>query len=493
MAKNREGRYNPPKGKPSRVGKVKASELQIKDINHVEEDFEIADKYTVGETEDAFQLRHPNRDILKNKRERNGLADKTGNTGNKTRDEAKFESDQEKNNEESSSINAEELPGILTKNLFTELASYKSSCCISIYLPTHKAGVEVNEQADALAFKTALQRAAGILREKKVNVDQIEKLLEPGHELVRNENFWRKLTDGLAVYMADGFLKFIKMPFSPAEEVLINKSFYVSQLVPLLVSKEHFYLLVISKKQAKLFRADAFGIMHIIIPEMPNGIDDVVHLEEKDDQKLWRTGSSGDGSGANYHGIGAGKPDEKANVALYLEEVDNTIWKEVLHNENAPLLLAGVEYLIPIYKQITDYNNIWHDALTGSHEYDDLNSLYAQAMEKMQPYFEERIKKALANYGNQSATALTSSIPEDVIPAAHYGRVAHLFIQKNEHLWGKFDEQANVLTLHDQEGEDDECMLDKSAIKTILTGGEVHILPKEKMPADSKIAALFRY
>jgi hypothetical protein len=114
-------------------------------------------------------------------------------------------------------------------------------------------------------------------------------------------------------------------------------------------------------------------------------------------------------------------------------------------------------------------------------------------MEKMQPFFHGRVKKALANYGNQSATSLTSSIPEDVIRASHYGQVAHLFIQKNEHLWGKFDEQANVLSLHDQEEEDDECMLDKSAIKTILNGGEVHILPKEKMPADSKIAALLRY
>jgi hypothetical protein len=492
MAKDREGRYHPPKGKPSSVGKVKASELQIKDIDHIEENFELADKYTTGETEDALNIhiRHPNRDVQKNKREKNGAADKTGNTGNKTSTEEKSEREEKT---EPSDVPIEEIPGMLSKEVFAELANYNASCCISVFLPTHKAGVDVNEQKDSLAFKNALQKISVMLYEKQMPASEIEKILEPGYTLLRNEDFWRKLSEGLAIFIAGGYFKFVKMPFTPKEEILVNKSFYLSQLIPLLASKEHFYLLVISKKQAKLFRANAFGMEFISIPEMPNGVDDVVHFEEKEDQKLFRTGSSGDGAGANYHGIGAGKPDEKVNVASYLEEVDDTIWKEVLHNENAPLLLAGVEYLIPIYKQVSDYNFIWYDAITGSHEHDDVNSLYSLALEKMQPYFQERLVKALASYGNQSATNLTSSNPKEIIPAAHYAKVAHLFIQKDERLWGRFDERNNILTLHENQDDEDECMLDKAAIKTILNGGEVHILPKEKMPGNSKMAALMRY
>jgi hypothetical protein len=492
MAKEREGKYHPPKGKPSSVGKVKASELQIRDIDNIEQSFELADKYTTGDTEEVLgiHIRHPNRDVQKNRKEKSGTGSKIGTTVSKTTDERSVDA---LANENKLSGTVEELPGMLTKSIFTELADYTSSCCITVYLPTHKAGVEVNEQLDALLFKNALQKISILLYDRQITTNEIERILAPGYELLRNEDFWRKLSEGLAVFIADGFFKFVKMPVAPKEETLVNKSFYISQLIPLLASKEHFYLLVISKKQAKLFRADAFGMQFIALPEMPNGIDDVVHLEEKYDQTLSRTGSSGDGSGATYHGIGAGKPDEKANVGMYLEEVDDTIWKEVLHSENAPLLLAGVEYLIPIYKQVSDYNFIWFDAITGSHEHDDINSLYELAIEKMQPYFQERQIKALANFGNQSATNLTSSVPEEIIPAAHYAKVAHLFIQKDQHIWGGFDELNNMLTLHETQDEDDECLLDKAAIKTILNGGEVHILPKEKMPTDSKIAALMRY
>jgi hypothetical protein len=111
----------------------------------------------------------------------------------------------------------------------------------------------------------------------------------------------------------------------------------------------------------------------------------------------------------------------------------------------------------------------------------------------MEPWFRGRTLKALTSYGNQSATALTSSIPSDVIPAAHYGRIWHLFVRPNEHIWGKFDEQANELTIHESKQEGDECLIDKAVIKTILNGGDVHFLSKEDMPEDSSVAALMRY
>jgi hypothetical protein len=96
-------------------------------------------------------------------------------------------------------------------------------------------------------------------------------------------------------------------------------------------------------------------------------------------------------------------------------------------------------------------------------------------------------------YGNQSATELTSSIPDDVIPAAHYGRISQLFACEGEHIWGTFDEMNNVLEIHAGQEEGAECLVDKSVIKTLLNGGEVFLLPADKMPGGSKLAALMRY
>jgi hypothetical protein len=338
-----------------------------------------------------------------------------------------------------------------------------------------------------------LQQIESTLKERGFDQTKIAKILKPGYDLLGEDKFWYALTDGLGVFMADGFFKYAKLPTTPEEHTLINTSFYLSPLVPYLLSKEYFYLLVISKKQAKFFRADNFGIQFIPISEMPNGVDDVVHFEEKENQKLFRTGSSGAGEGANYHGTGSGMPDEKEHITMYMDEVDETLWKEVLNNENAPLLLAGVEYLIPLFKKVTKYRHVWEKSLTGSLEHEDEQELYKKAREVMEPHFRERLNKAKETYGNQSATALTSSIAEDVIPSAYYSRISQLFVQKGEHLWGKFDEQTNELVVHESQENDDDSLLDKAVLKTIMNGGEVFLVDKEDMPVTSKVAAIMRY
>jgi hypothetical protein len=111
----------------------------------------------------------------------------------------------------------------------------------------------------------------------------------------------------------------------------------------------------------------------------------------------------------------------------------------------------------------------------------------------MQPLFEQKQKKALTLYGNQSATALTSSIVDDVIPAAYYGRIAHLFVQRGAHIWGTFDEMANELQVHESEGENREDLIDNAVEKTLQTGGDVYVLDAGQMPADSPVAAIMRY
>jgi hypothetical protein len=483
MGKDREGKFHPSKGRPSGTGKEIDQPLNLSAPGAYENYLELADKYTSGPAEEAanVRIRHPNRNVDKYE---DRSQEKKGSTVSKVKSEA------------GAAVQREIRPDeylVLNKEAFQELAGFHSSRSITLYLPTHESGVEVNEKVDAIAFKNKLQQIAGTLKNMDTSQTLIDRLLDPGYKLLKNDNFWRNLTKGLAVFIADGKFSYFKMPYAPKEEVMINTTFYLSPLIPAMTQKEHFFLLVISKKKAKFYRADAFGMVHIPVPEMPDGIDDVVHFEEKDDQKLWRTGSSGAGGGANYHGIGAGKPDDKENIAMYLDEVDETLWKEVLSTQKAPLLLAGVEYLLPIYKSVAQYQYLWPQAMIGNHEHEDIHALYQQARKIMEPYFQERYKKMLESYGNRSATDTTSSVLEDVIPAAFYGRIAQLFAQRGEHIWGRFDEMENELTIHDQQQEGDECLLDKAVINTLLNGGEVFLVDKEQMPVDSKLAALMRY
>lgn len=485
MAKDTNGKYHPPKGKPSGAGKNEGSGAQATPPEKMEDYENSSDRYTIDDDtlSPDVHMRHPNRNTEKGQTKFKNQQDAQSNVkGNAAMATA----------EATAAVEAEELPGILNRALFTELATYKADCCISLYLPTSKAGMEVNEQSDAIRLKNALQQMESRLQAKGLNQLQIKTWLEPGYKMVQDETFWTRLSPGLVLFIADGYFKFIKTPMPVAEDLVIESSFYVTPLVPILTSTEDFYVVVVSKKQVKLFHGDAFGMQFINVPGLPQGMADA-QTPDKDEETTFRMAEGGQGA-AGYHGHGGGNNvDDKALIATYLESADDVLWKEVLHDKTAPLLIAGVEYMIPIYKSVADYKYLWNDVLTGSYEHTDTPTLYAHAREKLQPLFEQKQQKALTLYGNQSATALTTSIVDDIVPSAYYARVAHLFVQRGAHVWGTFDEMANILEVHQSEQETSEHLIDNAVVKTLQTGGDVYLLEKDKMPADAPLAAILRY
>lgn len=382
---------------------------------------------------------------------------------------------------------------LISKEEFTELINYQSDNCISIYIPTHRSGVEVNEKQDAILLKNALQAVNTELQKKGLPSQVIEDLLRPGFELYNNEIFWNSQLDGLAVFLANGFSKTIQLPFAVKEEQFLNHTFYISPLLPAITNKEEFYLLVLSKNDAQFFQGNAFGLQRLHIDELPNGMDDVIRFEEKEGRQLFRQGSKGGTGSANFHGHGEGQLDDKANLGIYFQEVDRTLFAEVLHDKNLPLVLAGVEYLIPIYKGVSRYQHIAEEAITGSQEHESQLVLFNKARQILEPYFEQETKKSLQNYYNQIATPLTSSMPEKVIPASFYSQISDLFICKGEHIWGKFNMDENKLEVHAEKQEGDECLLNMAAAQTYINGGAVYLLEKEQMPKESIIAAFMRF
>lgn len=444
MAKDRSGKFQPPAGKPSGAGKD--------DTTSRYDDMP-------DEIPQNVPVRHPNRNT-----------DKRHQGPNNQQDAQDSRHDPHAVVEAAGSVIAEELPHIPSKELLALLFAREADTCISIYTGTHEAGGEVNEQADRIRFKSQLREAAAVLKQRGTNHQTAEQLLAPAYKLVQDDALWVNLRKGLAVFIADGYCSFMRTPVTMQDKLVVNSKFFLSPLIPMLITREHFYLLVISKRQVKLFRGDMYGIEHIPVP----GLSKVHEEPEKKGED------------------NASDNDDRTDI--FLEAADDVIWKEVLHNQNVPLLLAGVEYLVPIYKSVTDYNNIYPEALTGSHERTDAHTLHALAMEKMQPYFEQRRVKALELYNNQFSTSLTSSMIDKVVPAAYYGRVSHLFVAKDEQVWGTFDEMKNELAMHAAAGDGGEDLLNNAMVKTLLTGGEVYLLDKAQMPGhDNVVAAVLRY
>jgi hypothetical protein len=163
--------------------------------------------------------------------------------------------------------------------------------------------------------------------------------------------------------------------------------------------------------------------------------------------------------------------------------------------QSAPLVLAGVEYLLPLYREASHYPQLLEEGLPGNPEVLRADELHTRAWDIMQPIFQKEQQRATEHYQRLAGmnSPLASSDVQVIAPAARYGRVETLFVELGRHQWGTFDPNSQTVHLHSAAEPGDEDLLDFAAAYTFLDGGVVYAVEPERLPGHTPLAATFRY
>jgi hypothetical protein len=102
--------------------------------------------------------------------------------------------------------------------------------CISLYLPTHRVGAEL--QRDRIRLKQQMRQAENLLFLANVHAAEVEDLLEPIQALVDDEAFWLHPSDGLALFRSQDVFDLYRLPTSFQELVVVSTHFYLKPLLP---------------------------------------------------------------------------------------------------------------------------------------------------------------------------------------------------------------------------------------------------------------------
>lgn len=481
MGKDREGNFHPPKGKPSGANKSEGAGMQPTPPDEMDEYKKITEKYMEGEDDPADNVhqRHANRNTSKGE---NSYKDKANDP---EPDSAIREKGSEK---EEALITPQELPTALSRDVFRELGTHTSEWCIAIFMNTHSSGMEVNEGYDSVNFKNTLQEVEQQLRDKNADTDMIAQMLAPGYSLAKDRKFWIKMKQGLGVFISEGEFKYISMLNRPGNKIVVEKTWYMLPLLPVVLNEKHYYVLTLSKDRCRFYKGNVFGLEHLLVEDMPESLRD----EIADRGVSTTVRNSGSGGNSSYHGVGDGDEDDKIYLTNYLRKVDDALQKQVLNEQRAPVFLIGVEYVIALFEDITRYQYVWKESIQGNYDHKSVDELFQMTIDKMQPWFHEDEQKALARFGDLSSTSQSSSHPDEVISAAYYGRVSELFVNKGVHIWGTFDAMNDTIAHLQKDDENAEDLVDNTVVQTILKGGEVYLL-ESNMPGGAAMAATFRY
>jgi hypothetical protein len=381
---------------------------------------------------------------------------------------------------------------VLTREDMKTLIEAPSGTCVSIYLPTHRAGAEF--QQDPIRLKNLLRQANEELTALGMRSREVEELLAPAEELLPERPFWQHQGDGLAVFRSRELFRTYRLPVPFEELAVVNDRFHLKPLIPLLAERR-FYLLALSQKQVRLFHATDHSIRELPLPEgVPANMDEALALDEHERQLQFapRAPRPGGGREGIFHGHGGWEDETRTNVLRYCRQIDAGL-HPLLREEHAPLMLAGVEFLHPIYREANRYPHLLEAGVTGSPDGLRPEELHPQALAVIQPLWQENERGAIERYGAALGSGKAANHVDAVVPAAYQGRVDLLFVADGIQRWGSFSLDTQRVERHDDPHPGDEDLLNLAAVQTFLHGGTVYTLPQERMPDAAAIAAVLRY
>lgn len=380
----------------------------------------------------------------------------------------------------------------LNRERLKELLGEHRAPCISMYIPTYRKGAETEQ--NQIRFKNKVREAEKLLQEKGYRAGQIDPLLQQAKNLYNDDNFWNFQQDGLAVFIAQNKFYCYRLPKPFEEMLMINDHFYVKPLIPVLSGKEFFYILSLDKKQMRLFRAGKYGIKNIELKDFPLSVEEFTS-EFAEEKYLFRKSEfGGQPRQGMYVGPGHGTDDirEQRDLLRFFQTFDKKLF-DLIKPGNPPLLLAGVEYLIPIYREASSYGNLVEQAVTVNTDFMQPEELHSHALKVMEPHLKKTQENHLFQFEQLYDTEKTSDDLMEIITAAYSKRVAVLFFNPDVKIWGRFNSVDFSVDIHDSPMPGDEDLLNFAAVQTLLYDGTIYALPKEDMPMGQSAAAILRF
>lgn len=368
---------------------------------------------------------------------------------------------------------------------------------LTLFMPLYRTGREVRQAP--ILLKDLRARAQSGLETRGCDPELIGELLAPANQLIEDADFSLLQGEGLAILAGGGYSASFLLPFAPPAMIEIGKRFLLDPLLPLLFEDGRFHLLSLSLNSVRLFQADRLRLREIPLEGMPVNMREALALDEPEgfvNNHGSANGPAAAGANPGFHGHGNGRndvKDRKRDILEFFRLIDHGLRARLGVGEQ-PLMLAGVEYLLPLYREATTHPRLMDQAVPGNLESNwDLVELHGKVWKAYREARDLEKENLLRLYRERLATSKTVSGIQGTLIAAAQGRVSHLFVRKGWRQWGSFEPDEMRVSLDDAPRQENEDLGNLACIQALLGGAKVYSLEAGELPERAEIGALCRY
>ncbi len=360
--------------------------------------------------------------------------------------------------------------------------------CVSIYLPTARAGRETRQGPTQLKNALRDAQAAGLLR-------NVETVLEPADRLVDDAGFWQQQSDGLALLLAPGMVHTVRVPIAFEPLVAVGDALHLRPLLPLADDLE-FLVLACSQNRVRLLRGSRWQIEELQHTDLPRSLAEALWPDDPEKSLQLHGHRTPNAFAGVFHGHGTTGNAEKHKDELgrYFRVLDDALRASPEGHGEAPLVLACVDYCAAIYRGVSRHPHLAPETIVGNPDHTTDEQLHAAAWRLLAPRLEAAHAAAIALYHERTGTGRTSDRLVDVALAAQNGRVSDLFASAGRMRWGRpSSDGVAAPVVHGERQAGDVDLVDRAAQHTLAQGGTVHVVDDASLALRDGVAAIFRY
>lgn len=371
-----------------------------------------------------------------------------------------------------------------------QLLAVREEPCVSIHLTTHRRYPEWTQ--DPIQFKNLLGQAEAKLaarpgaREGTAILDSVRRLLD-------EKEMWEYALDGLAVFASASLTAAYRVPVPLPEAVVVSDTFHTKPLFRFVRTNSLYYVLAISQNEVTLYQGSSYGAAPVELRALPADLSEALGASEPDEHQRGIVAHGGPGHGLAFHGRGPGREERKETLLKFFRAVDKGL-HEYLRDERAPLLIAGVKYYKPMYREANTYPHLLDDGLDGNFERANGDVIHAEAWPIVTAYRQRRIAEWVDRYRSLESKGLAVDGIEAVATATVQGRVRAVLAAENGNSWGTLNRATGEVARSRERtpgaGSD---LLDDLCEEAWKRAAEIYVVPQPELPTGQPIAAVLRF
>lgn len=325
--------------------------------------------------------------------------------------------------------------------------------------------------------------------------DDIRTLLQPFLALANDRDFWNHTLDGLAVLGARGIFRVYKLQRPVTEFALVADSFHTKPLMRILQSADRYQVLGLNRQEIRLFEGNRDALDEIELARtVPKTITEALGDELTEPHRTVASyGGIGDGHSPMHHGHGGKESEVDIDAERFFRAIDRGILEHHSKPAGLTLILAALPQYHHLFHQVSHNPLLIEDSIEVHPDSLTIEELRQRAWQILEPHYLARLAKLVEEFGNAKSKGLGDDVLVQVAKAIVAGRVATLMIEAVRKIPGRIDSATGEIEFGDLSHPEVDDVLDDLGELALKKGGQIVIVPAERMPTDTGIAAIYRY